>query len=572
MSPSASPSPTPTPTPPPPPPDDPSVDPLTPARLLRRAAIALTGLPPTAADYDALEAAADDAARVSLVDAAVDRYLADPSFYRTMVDFGREWIAMPAIAATADEPEYFAAQQWSLPTCPSGTAHAGELAMYNYYDAGLQPCDGKNEDGSPADVRDVEPWWAPGTMVRVVGRAGDPRINITGPSGPIDCGAHSADEGTPPDHYETCGCGPNLRFCKPGNPADWKIYLTYNPLGQRRLLWEEPARLVGHLAWQDRGLEELIVGSNSVGPVDVQAAYVRSGRAAGATELDTDDQWWKPEQFTGAIDPEHNPGDRNAWREFSQPARNPKLLLDRNYHYDPRTDPPGTMQGLPAAGVLTMIGPLGAFTRERVRGARFLEIFACEAFSPPPASQIFNRYERDPATEGPCQHCHARIDPAAIHFKRWDRIGNAVALVGIGRWQIDNQWTTSQYPYHSDPFARWARLWIHDSRLTPVSAAVAMSNPSSRFIDFLPPEQSLLGQKSDGTVGPLGFGKLLLASGAFDRCLVRRLHERFVGRDIDPATEAGYLQALVDRFVASDRRARPFIKMLTQTASFRRGL
>ena len=41
---------------------------------------------------------------------------------------------------------------------------------------------------------------------------------------------------------------------------------------------------------------------------------------------------------------------------------------------------------------------------------------------------------------------------------------------------------------------------------------------------------------------------------------------------IDPATEAGYLDALVEGFIAGDRKARPFIKLLTQTASFRRGL
>lgn len=567
MSPSPSPSPTPT-----PPPDDPSVDPLSPSRLLRRAHLSLVGVPPTAADYQALEQAPDGAARFQAVDAAIDRLLSEPSFYRSMVDFGREWIALPAIAATADEPEYYAAEQWNLPTCPANTAHAGELAMYNIYDAGLQPCDGRNEDGSPAQVREIEPWWAPGTTVRVVGRAGDPTVNLSVAGENVDCGQRSADEGTPPDHYERCGCGPNLVWCKPAGHTDWKIYLTYNPLGQRRLLWEEPARLVGHLAWYDRPLSELILGSTSVGPVEVQVAYVRAGRRAGVTALDADDSWWRPASFTTPVDPEHAADDRWAWREFSVPARNPKLLAERDYRFDPRTEPQGSMRGIPAAGVLTMIGPLGAFTRERVRGARFLEIFACENFSPPPASQVFNRYERDPATQGPCQHCHARIDPAAIHFKRWERVGNAIAYLGVGAWQIPDVWTTSQYPYHGDPFARWARLWAPETRLTPVSAAVAAANPSARFIDFLPPEQSLLGERSDGTVGPLGFAKLLMSSGAFDRCLVRRLHERFVGRDLDPAAEAGYLDALVEGFIAGDRKARPFIKLLTQTASFRRGL
>ncbi|MFY2560758.1 hypothetical protein ACN469_24350 [Corallococcus terminator] len=45
-----------------------------------------------------------------------------------------------------------------------------------------------------------------------------------------------------------------------------------------------------------------------------------------------------------------------------------------------------------------------------------------------------------------------------------------------------------------------------------------------------------MGQTSDGTVGPLGFAKMILASGSFDRCVVRHLHAQVVGRDIDPTT------------------------------------
>ena len=39
--------------------------------------------------------------------------------------------------------------------------------------------------------------------------------------------------------------------------------------------------------------------------------------------------------------------------------------------------------------------------------------------------------------------------------------------------------------------------------MTPISAADAEKNPEARFIDYLPPDQTLLGQTSDGTVGPL---------------------------------------------------------------------
>ena len=108
--------------------------------------------------------------------------------------------------------------------------------------------------------------------------------------------------------------------------------------------------------------------------------------------------------------------------------------------------------------------------------------------------------------------------------------------------------------------------------MTPVSEAMANQNPEALFIDFLPPDQTLLGQVSDGTVGPLGFAKLITAAGALDRCLVRKLHKMIIGRDIDPAKEAGYLNGLTETFISDGRRARPFIKRLTQSELFRRGL
>src|SRR5262249_41612467 len=161
----------------------------------------------------------------------------------------------------------------------------------------------------------------------------------------------------------------------------------------------------------------------SVGPVELQVAYVAAGRRTGAVQLDKDDSWWRPEKFEGPVDPGHDAKDPWAWREFQVSKRHPYLLADRDYKFDPRREPRGSMKGIPAAGVLTMIGMLGAYPRERVRAARMLEAFACESFIPPPADQTFNPYVSDPAAEGPCQVCHTRIDPAAIHFKRWTRLG-----------------------------------------------------------------------------------------------------------------------------------------------------
>ena len=82
----------------------------------------------------------------------------------------------------------------------------------------------------------------------------------------------------------------------------------------------------------------------------------------------------------------------------------------------------------------------------------------------------------------------------------------------------------------------------------------------------------MLGQRSDGTMGPLGFGKILIASGEFDKCAVRHLYQRFVGRALEPAAEARYVDALAEKFRTGDRKVKPFVRYLLSLPEFRRGL
>jgi hypothetical protein len=299
--------------------------------------------------------------------------------------------------------------------------------------------------------------------------------------------------------------------------------------------------------------------------------------AGDLTELG-DDGWWRPAKYAGVPhDPLHGDGDPQAWREFDVPTVSRVFIADRSYHYDPRVEH-GPMKGLPAAGMLTSMGLLTAQPRERLRAARMLEQLACEVLSPP-SGQAFNPYVSDPGSEGPCQNCHRRIDPSAIHFKRFAKTGQSFEGFGadyvmpqIGRWTFPPVWRQGQYPYGSEPFAQWNRWYKAGSVLTPVQQTDVDADPMTVFIDFLPPDQTLLGQVSDGTVGPLGFAKLIVASGAFDRCVVRHLHQFVLGRDVDPAKEAGYLDALTTEFVSGGRQARPFIKHLTRSPLFSRGL
>ncbi len=540
-------------------------DTLSPARLLRRASFVLRGVPPSLAELDAQKAAGDDDAQRTFVNSFIDDTLRDPVFYSTMFDLGFEWMHIPLIPSTADAPEYGAQQQVSLQICGDDTAHPGAWRKF------------RETAGCASDqLHDIEPWWAPGTTVTLVGTAAS-----TSPRGIHSVGGNPVEydcEGSPDG---TCGCGAHAMRCHPDfqRYAGNEDYLPFNEHGQRRQLAEEPARLFAHLAWFDQPLDELILGHISVGTTNVQAAYVAQGLEGGRVDLFDDDAWWKTERFIGDDhDPLHTAGDAESWRAYDVSTRNPFFLADRNTQFDPRVDV-GPVAGIPAAGVLTSLAFLDGYPRERLRAARALEVFACEQLDPP-QGLTFNEYRRDPASEGSCQHCHRRIDPAAIHFKRWAKRGNALEgfgasylMPGVGtKWHFPTSWRTGAYPYGGEPFAQWNRWYTADTRLTPVTQAEIDADPEVVFIDFLPPDQTLLGQVSDGTIGPLGFAKLVVASGAFDRCVVRQLHKQIVGRDIDPTTEAGYLDALTARFVDDGKKVRPFIKHLTTSASFQRGL
>lgn len=552
-------------------------DPLSYTRILRRVSLTLTGAPPSDDAYAAMVGASDNAAKDALVQQAIDGALASPDFYTAMVGFGHDWIKNGEYTAGAQGESYQGNLSGDLDVCPPGTKHAGA-----YFSTGELAVDGPNgnvcndQDESGAaltvEVNSTEPWWAPGTSVTLLGKAGTSTATVVRNGQTMDCGSGYANY-YDFNVYPGCGCGPNLTWCMPATGFGGSD--SRNEATQRRKPWDEPARLFAHLAWQDRPLSDLIVGNYSVGDNMLRALYVRFARQNGAIALDADSSWWRA-GGSALQDPLHaSPGDPSAWREFEVQKLNPYYLSDRNYKYDPRqTAAPAA--GMPTAGVLTMMGSFSSFARERPRAARFLEIFACQNFVPAPATQQFNAFNGDPAVSGSCQNCHQTLDPAAIHFKRFDfGYGLYVPLpfmAGIGPWPVTKEQLSGNYPYSDVPFTRWRDSWKPGTVLTPITQADIDANPAAVFLDTMPPTSTLLGQKSDGTPGPLGFGKILLASGAFDSCATSRLYERFVGHPLDPTTESGYLQILTSKFVENGRKLRPFVRYLMSLNEFRRGL
>ncbi|MFP2925674.1 DUF1549 domain-containing protein [Pyxidicoccus sp. 3LG] len=577
----------------PPPPAKPLNDRMSDTRLLRRIVLGLTGTTPTVEQYEAMTAATTPEAREALLRSTLDEALASPKFYERMLRFGHEWIAVGAYTTGASGDAYQGDMSGHLHRCPTNTPRAGAYYHVNEFPGDRSPrqCSDQDADGNPAvpEVNTVEPWWAPGTTVTVLGKAGSDVKEITDSNGkPVDCGIANGgyyDPALP----QGCGCGPNLVWCSP--LAGLGSQGTHSLSGQRRHPYEEPARLFAHLAWHDRPLSDLIIGNYSVGTNWLRALYVRFGRQLGAApEVMDAKTWWRPDADNAPRDPLHpTPNDPQAWREFVvedlepfhlalTPDRTRSGSPDRTYRFDPRTTTEAP-RGLPAAGVLTMMGAMSSFPRERVRAARFLEIFACQNFSPPPADVHFPPYEVDPATGGTCLHCHKTLDPAAISFKRWDFTPFQSYYVpwpfiaGLGRNRVTKEWLSGQYPHTGNaPGLRWKNAFLPNTVLTPVTPEQLQANPEAVLLDTMPESYTLLGEHGDGTMGPLGFGKLLVRSGEFDRCAARKLYGMFIGREPNPATEKGFIDKLAREFVARERKLRPFLKYLFEQPELRRGL
>jgi hypothetical protein len=575
-----------------PPAAEPLNDSLSDTRLLRRIVLGLTGTTPSVEQYEAMAAAATPEAREALLRSALESALASPKFYERMVRFGHEWLAVGAYTTGAAGDAYQGDMAGHLFVCPANTLHPGAYYHVNEFSSGdpARQCKDQDADGNPAvaEVHAVEPWWAPGTTVTVLGKAGSSVTQVVDAQGKtLDCGVASGG------YYDPmlptgCGCGPNLVWCAPLVGLNTKSNTDLNV--PRRHPYEEPARFFAHLAWHDRPLSDLVIGNYSVGTNWLRSLYVRFGRHMGSNALDANTTWWRPDADNAPRDPLHPvPNDPQAWREFVVEDLEPFHLaltngrersgsMERTYRFDPRTttDAP---QGLPTAGVLTMMGAMSSFPRERVRAARFLEMFACQSFSPPPADVHFPPLENDPATGGTCQHCHKTLDPAAIAFKRWDFSPFQSFYVpwpfipGVGRHRITKEWLSGQYPHTgTSPGYRWKNAFLPNTVLTPVTAEQLKANPEVVLLDTMPETYTLLGEHGDGTMGPLGFGKLLVRSGEFDRCASRRLYAMFIGRELNPATEKGFIDKLAREFVARDRKLRPFLRYLFEQPELRRGL
>lgn len=336
----------------------------------------------------------------------------------------------------------------------------------------------------------VHPYWAPESEVRVC--AFDAQTAERGLA--RDDRACTADVVDDPG----CGCGRGLRFCAANGDGG-----SHNQV--RAALVEEPLRIFEDVVRNRRSYFDALRTKTT--QMDGRVAFyyrnlstsvVQGSQLGVIPDLDWSERTWRPVERG----PEH-------------------------------------------AGILTTQLYLTRFANPRARANRFYQAFLCEPFESPPEGLP---PATDPCSSDPnlmtrcgCADCHARLEPAAAFFGRWQmgpsyghmstmtfpdfdmRCATCVGRACNGR--CNTYYVTEANTSHHDERALLGQL---------------------RVAAWLSPEQRMA-----IAVGPRG---LLERPGAIERmsaCVARTVAERLLHRDLHVDELAEWVPRLSADFAAS---------------------
>ena len=373
------------------------VDPL---RLLRQASLDLRGTIPTFDEYEAVRDAADPAAEA---EQRIDDMLASEAWYGQVREYHRGllWSSIDeSILDNIFQPgrriRVTGQGLWRVP--PAGRWFRGSNTVVcldeeqTEFDADGRPvpmntyedpvCDGPGADGTCTQEGFVwvEPYWAPGTEVKVC--AFDAQTFALGENG-VPCADYHTND-------TWCGCGENLELCGPDQDgADVPF---------RDALAEEPLRIFENVVRADLPYVEAFT-TDLTWMNGTLTHYYRHlvgmlNQNQGGAAYDT---------AMGEL-PDLAYGEDDVW-----------VPVDREGAH---------------AGVLTTYGFLGRFASNRGRANRFFTAFYCDPFVPPEDGLPPQEEDPDPnlRVRNGCDGCHAELEPAAAHWGRW-RTGGTYGLL-----------------------------------------------------------------------------------------------------------------------------------------------
>ena len=360
---------------------------------------------------------------------------------------------------------------------------------------------------------EVEPYWAPGTTVRVC--AFDAQENLTGtsPRGqPIQC-----DRALAPD----CGCGPNLRWCQAISTQVQTIPAILQSANEQLL------RYMDGIVREGRPYTDVIVGKD----IELNGPLVH---------------WLRYQVQTGG-------GRLPAISEQDHPL--PQLTFDQVDTWE-RVQRTGRH-----AGVLTMAGYLLKFQSNRGRANRFYNAFLCQHFEAtsalPPATDACHA-EPDLTQRCGCKDCHTALEPAAGYWGRWAEAG----LLPMNEQTFPTFNQACATPQGGrNPLCRLFYFTEAD-----------MTDPSreSEYVGMLRAYVFASAETQENiSAGPEALAQEAISSGTFARCTTERVWSSLMNR-APRADEAKTIDALAESFSAG-YDLRSLIRAIVERPEYTRG-
>jgi hypothetical protein len=526
-------------------------EPLQPTRLLRRLSLDLTNRIPTPAEAEA--------ALQGVTPGMIDELLASEGFLEVMRAHHAD-LVWPNLDTVELVPEshmlypnrfadgtvvYYSAVRSVL------VRQVGETTLYS-------PC--RNEPASyDADgnlvleeVRmgdevvaytegwvEVEPYWAPGTRIKVcaldaldapVGRVcPGPRERY--PFADSQCRGIRAFERFLEEPFEgstiscnsafaflspDCGCGPNLRNCATRE--------VVRDIASQML--EQQLRIIDRVI-RDGEPYERILTSNAIewnGPV---VHYLRN----------------------------HAPLVLDVYQGEEADWSLPNLdYTDREWVSAPRTGR--------HAGILTSPGFLLRFATDRMRAHRYYNAFECSAFTPtgPLPSPFEPCSQNEDLTERcGCDSCHLTLEPLASHWGRF--IEN-----GFGELTEERFPTTADAAGCIPPIESAERLYrcLREYELQPTEQREPYRGLLNAYVFEDPADYGFI----EG--GPALRVEEATASGIVQRCLAERMWTEFMGREPTDAERSTVFPELLDAFERSGRDVKALVRAIVERDAYRR--
>lgn len=488
-------------------------------RHLRALSLDLRGVPPTAQEYEAL-AEHDD-----VPEAWVDQWLESKDFAQRTVRWHRAqlWnnISNQNIVSVSRGLAYSSQTYWRNGTmavrlrgrnvpCLNEQARlsTGELVespmdlTRGELRVEAQP-DGSSREGWVM----VEPYWAPGSKVKVC--AFDAREDAATSSG------SPCNERLTQSDVE-CGCGPNMIWCAPGSVQ----------LEIKRAMAEQLDRIVEWVILEKRPYIELFTTKKTFfnGPL---VYYWRHLWSLGSNIVNEPNPL--NQEFLPALSYEQG----DTWVEG--------------------------FAGQHAAGVLTAPAYLIRFQTDRARATQFFTKFRCQPFQPPnDGLKLSDDAHPDLQQREGCKYCHALLEPAASYWGRW-------------REQSAGYLWPQSFPAISEACkscAQTGRSCSADCRThyvmnTAESQMVPYAGHLNAYLFRKPEHEANVEQ------GPALLATSSVADNSLLSCLVQRSAETYLGRPV-LSSEQAWVDQTIREFSDSQFDYPSIIKRIIMSETYRR--